>query len=203
MVWTATFISFCALAISFITAWLTLFRKGRLRMTRPTVIFFGPDGPPSQGSGLKVFLRTLLYSTAKRAHIVEGMFVTLRRGESVQTFNIWVYGEKKHLLRGSGLRVGEEGVVCDHHFVLPRDGTPFLFLPGEYIVEVHANLVGSASSVLLSRTDLHLSQDQAAAISNGTGVYFDWGPDSKRYHAHIDSVSVQEVLTKLADRPFL
>ena len=126
MAWIATFISFCALTISFITAWLTLFRKGRLRMTRPTVIFFGPNGPTSQGSGLKVFLRILLYSTAKRAHIVEGMFVTLRRGESVQTFNIWVYGEKHHLLRGSGLRVADDGVVCDHHFVLPRDGTPFL-----------------------------------------------------------------------------
>jgi len=98
MVWIATCISFCALAISFVTAWLTLFRKGKLRMTKPTVIFFGPDGSPSQRSGLKVFLRTLLYCTAKRAHIVEGMFVTLRRGESVQTFNIWVYGEKGNLL---------------------------------------------------------------------------------------------------------
>src|SRR5580658_1819652 len=90
----ATVISVCALAISAITAWLTLFRKGRLQMTRPTVTFFGPDGPPSQGSGLKVFLRTLLYSTAKHAHIVEGMFVTLRRGESVQTFNIWFMARK-------------------------------------------------------------------------------------------------------------
>jgi hypothetical protein len=90
----ATLISFCALAISSVTAWLTLFRKGRLRMTRPTVTFFGPDGPPSQGSGLKVFLRTLLYSTAKRAHIVEGMFVTLRRGESVQTFHIGFMARK-------------------------------------------------------------------------------------------------------------
>jgi hypothetical protein len=40
-------------------------------MTRPAVIFFGPDGPPSQGAEVKVFLRTLLYSTAKRAQIIE------------------------------------------------------------------------------------------------------------------------------------
>ena len=172
-------------------------------MTRPAVIFFWPHGPPSQGSGLKVLFRTLLYSTAKHAHIVEGMFVTLRRGESVQTFNIWVYGEKKHLLRGSGLRVGEDGVVCDHHFVLPRDGTPFLFLQGEYAVEVYAIPVGSERPLLLSRTVLHLAQEQAAAISKGAGVYFDWGPDSKRYHAHIDSASVHDVLAKLADKPSL
>lgn len=84
----ATAISLFALVISAITAWLTLFRKGTLMMTRPTVIFFGPDGPPSQGAEVKIFLRTLLYSTAKRAQILENMYVTLRRRESVQTFNI-------------------------------------------------------------------------------------------------------------------
>jgi hypothetical protein len=70
-------------------------------------------------------------------------------------------------------------------------------------VEVYAILVGSERPSLLSRTVLHLAQEQAAAISKGAGVYFDWGPDSKRYHAHIDSVSVHDVLAKLADKPFL
>ena len=198
----ATLISFCALATSAFTAWLTLFRRGKLQMTRPAVIFFGPDGPPSQGQGLKVYLRTLLYSTSKRGHIVEGMFVTLRRGESVQTFNIWVYGSKNQLSRGSGLRVAEDGVIFDHHFVLPRDGTPFLFVPGHYVVEVYATVVGAGSSQLLSRIDLDRSQDQAAAISKGAGVHFDWGPDAKCYHAHIDAVSAHDILAKLADRPF-
>ena len=90
-------------------------------MTRPAVIYFGPDGPPSQGAAVKVFLRTLLYSTAKRAQIVENMYVTLRRGESVQTLNIWVYGDSKPLLRGSGLRVSEDGFASDHHFVRSGD----------------------------------------------------------------------------------
>jgi len=185
----ATLISLFALIISTITAWLTLFRKGALRMTRPTVIYFGPDGPPSQGAGVKVFLRTLLYSTSKRAQIVEGMYVTLRRGESLQTFNIWVYGEPGHLSRGSGLRVGEDGVVFDHHFVLPKDGTPFLFLPGEYVMEVYATLCGRSRQipVLLKHTNLQLSIEQSAAIADGSGVHFDWGPDSQRYHAHIDT----------------
>src|SRR5258708_4940036 len=140
---TATVISLLALLVSVTTAWLTMFRKGRLRMTHPTVIFFGPDGPPSQGADVKVFLRTLLYSTAKRAHIMESMYVTLRRDESVQTFNIWVYCDPGRLLRGSGLRVSEDGVVFDHHFVLPKDGTHFVFLPGEYVVEVYAKRVNS------------------------------------------------------------
>jgi len=182
----AVAISFLAFIVSATTAWLTLFRRGALRMTRPAVIFFGPDGPPSQGSGLKVYLRTLLYSTSKRAQIVEDMYVTLRRGESVQTFNIWVYGEPDELKRGSGLRVGEDGVVWDHHFILPRDGTPFVFVPGEYVVEVYATVVGTSGPLLLSKTILPLSQEQANAIAERIGVHFDWGPDSKRYHAHID-----------------
>jgi hypothetical protein len=129
----------------------------------------------------------LLYSTAKRAQILESMYVTLRRGESVQTFNIWVYGEPRPLLRGSGLRVPEDGFAADHHFVLPKDGTHFVFLPGEYLVEVYAMLVNSEHALLMSKTRLQLSQEQAASIANGSGVYFDWGPDSRSYHAHIDS----------------
>lgn len=182
-----TVISLLALLISATTAWLTLFRKGTLKMTRPTVIFFGPDGPPSQGAEVKVFLRTLLYSTSKRAQILESMYVTLRRRESVQTFNIWVYGDSKPLFRGSGLRGSEDGFSSNHHFVPPKDGTRFTFLPGEYFVEVYATLVNSTESLLLSKTQLQLSQEQAAAIAEGSGVYFDWGPDSKSYHAHIDS----------------
>src|SRR5215210_1514775 len=111
-------ISCLALTVSGITAWLTLFRKGAVKMTQPTVIFFGPDmdGEP------KVFLRTLLYCTAKRGQILESMFVRVRRFESSQTFNIWVYGDGP-LARGSGLYVGQEGVTCNHHFLLPKDGT--------------------------------------------------------------------------------
>jgi hypothetical protein len=184
---TATIISLLALIISATTAWLTLFRKGTLRMTRPTVIFFGPDGPPSQGAEVKVFLRTLLYSTSKRAQILESMYVTLRRRESVQTFNIWVYGDNGPLTRGSGLRISEDGFAANHHFVLPKDGTRFVFLPGEYVVEVYVTLVNSSQSLLLSDTRLQLSQEQAAAIAAGSGVYFDRGPDSRSYHAHIDS----------------
>jgi len=132
-------VSTLALTISMVTAWLTLFRRGPVRMTRPTAIYFGADG--SVDPSPKVYLRTLLYSTAKRGQIVESMFVKLRRGESIQTFNIWVYGEAS-LARGSGLYVGENGVTCDHHFLLPADGTQFEFLPGEYRVEVYASLVG-------------------------------------------------------------
>ncbi len=40
----AIIISCLTLVISAITAWLTLLQKGTVRMTQPTVIYFGPDG---------------------------------------------------------------------------------------------------------------------------------------------------------------
>src|ERR1700733_11310457 len=78
-----------ALFVSALTAWLTLFRRGKLRMTQPTVIYFGQDGGPGKDGkpGLKVYLRTLLYATAKRGCIIEGMYICLRRNETRQNFN--------------------------------------------------------------------------------------------------------------------
>lgn len=180
-------ISCLALAISAITAWLTLFHRGTIKMTQPTVVFFGPDGDIKGNP--KVFLRTLLYSTSKRGQIVESMFVKLRRRESVQNFNIWVYGEggSSPLVRGSGLYVGHEGVAHNHHFLLPKDGTGYEFLEGDYQVEVYVKLVNSRQSKPLWNLDIILSGQQSDAIKNqGAGIYFDWSSDSKTYHPHID-----------------
>ena len=173
-------------ALSFVvsatTAYLSLLRRGTVKMTRPTTIAFlgarTTDGP-------KIYLRTLLYCTARRGHVVESMFVRLRRGESHQTFNVWLYGDQK-LAGGAGLYVGHEGVTFNHHFVLPRDGTKFEFLPGEYSLEIFAALV-NASPLRLTQLHLHLTEQQAEALKDKQcGIFFDWGPDSGKYHAHID-----------------
>ena len=172
-----------ALAVSFTNAYLTLFRRGTVRMTQPTTIYFGPDG--ARDPLPKVYLRTLLYSTAKRGQIIESMFVRLRRGESVQTFNIWVHGPET-LVRGSGLYVGENGVVSDHHFLLPDDGTKFDFLRGAYKLEVYASLVNRSQSRRLADITLSVSDRVADQLQDKQyGVYFDWGPDSRQYHAHL------------------
>jgi len=53
-------------------------------MTQPTVIFLGPDGGQKEGERrrLKVYLRTLLFSTARSGQTVESMHVNIQRGES-------------------------------------------------------------------------------------------------------------------------
>jgi hypothetical protein len=193
-------ISSIALAVSLVTAWLTLFRRGELRMTRPALLFFGPDGG---NGGPKVYLRTLLYSTSKRGQIVEDMFVRLRRGETSQNFNVWVYGDSPSgLVRGSGLKVGEDGVASNHHFLLPSDGSRFDFLAGDHAVDVYSSLVNRPPK-LLRTIQVNVTPDEARQLTGpGAGIYFDWGPDALRYIAHIDSRQVKEVDTELYRRLF-
>lgn len=191
--WFSFLISCFALLVSGVTAWFTFFRKGKLVMTQPTVIFFGPDGSKFDSSKNKIYLRTLLYSTAKRGQVLESLHVALHRNESKQNFNIWVYGEKGSLKRGSGIFVPQEGVTFDHHFLLPEDGANFDFLSGSYQLSVFAKIVGSKTSYELAKVNLAISESQAAQlIEPNTGIYFDWGPDQHSYHSHIDRRPVDE-----------
>jgi hypothetical protein len=181
-------ISVFALAISATTAWLTLFRRGTVRMTQPTVVFFGPDIPrvPEGETFPKVFLRTLLFSTARRGRVVESMYVSLSRNETTQNFNVWVYGDER-LLRGSGLFIGETGVAANHHFLAPSDGHAFRFTEGVYRLNVYAHLLGDRTRTLLFAHSFEISRDVAALLREPeAGVYFDWGPDSSCYLPHVD-----------------
>ena len=137
-------ISVFSLAVSSATAWLTLFRRGTVRMTQPTVIFFGPDTPRTsdQPPVPKVFLRSLLFSTSKRGRVIECMYVALSRNETRQIFNVWVYGDER-LVRGSGLFVGETGVEANHHFLAPRDDNAFRFTERRYTLDVFARLLAT------------------------------------------------------------
>jgi hypothetical protein len=157
-------------------------------MTQPTVIFFGPDTPRSQSAepSPKVYLRTLLFATAKRGRIIESLHVAIARNETHQNFNIWVYGNEK-LVRGSGMFVGETGVEANHHFLVPRDASSFRFVEGQYQLEVFAHLLGDRKRIRLFAQTLTLSQEIAAKLTAANvGVYFDWGPDSSRYIPHVE-----------------
>lgn len=182
-------VSVLALAVSGATAWLTLFRRGTVQMTQPTIIFFGPDAPRSgeRVGKPKIYLRTLLFSTSKRGRIIESMHVSLARSETHQNFNIWVHGETGKLVRGSGLFVGEMGVSANHHFLAPEDGGHFKWLAGHYQLGVHARLLGDKAHKLLFSQKLEVTPHLAIQLEKpGAGLYFDWGPDSSQYLPHID-----------------
>lgn len=176
-------VSILALAVSATTAWLTLFRRGRLQMTRPAIVFFGYDTSPNQMP--KIFLRALLFSTAKRGHVIENMFVEVSHDGKSCTFSFWGYGDVKGLSPGSGLRVGEDGVVYNHHFLLSNNRGVFRFLPGQYVVRVYATTVYRTDPVLLSSIDLTLNAgDSMAAENKAQGIIFDWEPQTRRYYTH-------------------
>jgi hypothetical protein len=173
-------ISAVSLVVSVTVAWLSLFRRGNLCMTQPVLVGFLFDLPRQEP---KMFFRAMLYATGKRGHIVEMLYLTVRRGAATQTFNFWMYGETKDLKIGSGLRVGEDGISFNHHFLPPKDAFSFAFLAGEYVIETHARVVNQAKPVLLSTVRMSLSQEFATALRDQTkGVLFTWVPESQSYH---------------------
>jgi hypothetical protein len=187
-------ISIFAFLLSGLTAWFSLLNRGKVCMTQPTVIYFGPDGGRRDGplpGHPKVFFRALLYSTGKRGRVVENMFVTLRRGETRQNFNIWVYGDDD-LRRGSGIFVPETGTETNHHFLPPDDARSFKFTTGHYVMEVFATVVGMSGAKRLFEVHLDVNNENAACLEkDGTGLYFDWGPDSAQYSPHVKTAAAR------------
>lgn len=174
-------ISVVSLLLSVTVAWLTLLRRGNLGMTQPMLIgFLWEDEQP------KIFFRAMLYATGKRGHIIEALYLKVRHGESTQTFNFWMYGETRELKIGSGLRVGDDGVSFNHHFLPPKDVSSFAFLAGEYAIDAYARILNRNAPVLLSTVKLSLSPELAGALQDGTkGVLFTWGPDSRHYRGDV------------------
>lgn len=176
-------ISLTALVISTLTFWLTRLKKGSVKMTKPTVIFFGPDGGGERHN--KIFIRTLLYSTADRGQYIQNMFIRLQRGETVQNFNVWVYDDKG-LVRGSGLFISKTGIACNHHFLLPKDGDNYTFLPGNYSLQVFIEPVDGTPTKIFEY-DLKLTKEQSEEMKTKmAGTYFDWAPNSQTYFSHVD-----------------
>ncbi len=126
--------------------------------------------------------------------MIESMHVKVTRNETVQNFNIWVYGQE-NLVRGSGLFVGEEGVAENHHFLAPQDGRDFRFVSGEYKVELFAKILGFRIEKLIWSEVLIITPSDANLLaSEMSGIYFDWGPDSKKYISHVEMKPIPEIL---------
>lgn len=180
-------VSILALGVSSVTAWLTLFRRGTVKMTQPTVILPDPPRSRNEPPSPKIYLRTLLFSTSQLGRVIQSMHVALSHNETRQNFNIWVYGEER-LARGSGLFVGESGVVANHHFLTPKDAKSFRFTEGHYRLDVFAHLLGDQKQMRLFSQTLEISRELAGALADpNAGLYFDWGPDSSRYLPHVDT----------------
>ena len=199
--WFSFAISCLALVVSGATAWLTFFRKGQLLMTQPTVVFFGPDGSKFENQKKnKIYLRCLLYSTAKRGQVLESFHVALHRNESKQNFNIWVYGEKGNLKRGSGLFIPQEGVTFDHHFLLPSDGANFTFLLAPTNLSSSQNSLGITHRMSLQRSNCLSPTFKPLAYPNPTLAFTLIGGQINR---HITHTSMRGLIMRKASNNLL
>lgn len=159
-------------------------------MTRPSVIFFGPDGAGEMHN--KIFIRTLLYSTSERGQYIQNMFVRLQRGESIQNFNVWVYGDKEYV-RGSGLFINKSGFACNHHFLLPKDGNSYAFLAGDFVLEVYVETVGKSPKRIFEYRLQLTKEQQDEMMMKRIGIYFDWAPNTENYFSHIESKPIEPI----------
>lgn len=178
-------ISMMALVVSATTMYFTWLRRGRLAMTKPTLVFFGFDSVPQQTA--KIFLRTLLYSTSVKGKVVESMYAKLLRGDHEQIFSFWGHAETDKIAPGSGLFVAQSGVLANHHFVLSMLQPAYEFVAGEYKVEVFARLAGGSMPIKLVGIAISMSESQAGALRDGAGVLFELEPDKQVYVGHVDN----------------
>ena len=174
-------ISIISLAVSLGTFWLAFLRGGALKMTTPTVIFFGYDVVPKVTP--KVFLRTLLYCTATKGKIIEGMYVNVRHRDSEQVFGFWGYGETEKLTVGSGLHVSQTGVSANHHFVLSVHAGGYAFDAGEHLITVFARIVGDKKPTQLAQIVVNLKPELADALGRREGVLFERAAEGQ-YEGH-------------------
>ena len=165
-------ISVVSLLLSVTVAWLTLLRRGNLGMTQPMLIGFLHEAKQP-----KIFFRAMLYATGKRGHIVEALYLKVRHGESTQVFNFWMYGETKELKIGSGLRVGDDGVSLNHHFLPPKDASA-LYFRGDYAIETYVRILNRNAGTAVHREALSFSgvctalpTTQMACFSPGVQIH--------------------------------
>lgn len=167
--------------LSAITLWLTYLRSGSLRMTAPTILFFGYDTVPQITP--KVFLRTLLYSTAAQGHVIESMHLTMHHDGATLLYTFWGYGQAEKLTAGGGLYVSRTGFSANHHFVRSVHDSYFAFTEGEYQIEVWARIVGKKMPKRLAAITLSLSAALATTLARHEGVLFERRPDGT-YEGH-------------------
>lgn len=185
-----TIVSVMALVVSLFTAWFTIFRRGTVRSTHPSLVAFRYDFVGQKVPQAKIFLRMLLFSTGKRGQVVENLFLRVCEGARQSEFSVWGYDENKGLVPGSGLFVPETGVAANHHFNPTDADCVFLFSEGSYSLELVAKLVGRKQFVPLWSG---VMQVPSGALDSPpvreVVIFFRWSPDQGRYIVNRESRS--------------
>lgn len=164
-------ISIISLAVSAGTFWVVFLRRGKLKMTTPTIVFFGYDHTPNPTA--KVFVRTLLYCTAAKGVVIEAMHASAFVNGKEHKFSFWGYGETEKLTAGSGLHISQSGFSANHHFVDSVLNDPYTFVEGNYTIEVYAKVVGRRKRLKLDTIKIEVSGDLTDKLTSFGGVLFE------------------------------
>ena len=185
----AIMLSALALVVSAVTAWLTLFRRGQLKMTRPTMIALVQDDTEAWSDRCqKVVIRAMLFSTSRRGQVIENLHAVLQHESTSAPLALWAYGETTALQRGGGLFVGPEGLAVYHHFCLLYDAQIHEYRSGPLMLTIFATVLGRKQLVRLADCTVELDDKLAAAVnSKNAGVMFNWNPESGEYVPEVKS----------------
>jgi hypothetical protein len=169
-----------ALLLSIFTLWVTQFRHGQLRMTQPTLLCLRREKPYGVP---KLFLRTLMYSTASKGLVVESMFLRIKNSYGTYVFDFWGHTESGKLTLGSGVFASSTGSAADHHFSPRQDANRFVFTSGEYRVEVFAAVVGQAEPRRLKEVTFTVDVSQSAELTqiHDTELFLFWNAERRGY----------------------
>jgi hypothetical protein len=171
--------------LSLYTLWVTQLRRGRLKMTQPTLICLKRETPSGRP---KIFLRTLLFTTAIKGRVIENMFLRVHQPFGTFAFDFWGHTEAGKLTLGSGLFVGPTGIACDHHFNPHLGSENFIFCDGQYRIEVFAAIVGEKQPTKLMEVAFTVDGQQAAELIQilDLELYLFWNADTMTYDGHLD-----------------
>jgi len=182
----AIIVSAAALSVSLVTMWITLFRRGSLKMTQPTTVMFGPDGRHHEGDPKKFSASTSIFDSKTRTRNRKYVCKSFTWRTPTELSNLGT--RQRETFSGYGIFVGDQGVVADHHFLLPPDAERYVFKAGEYRLEVFGRIVGAREATVLWSNSLIVSESDARMLTQAhNAIYFDWGPDSNRYITSIRS----------------
>lgn len=182
-------IAVLSFTISAWTWWSTDIYRGSVKMTYPPMMRFSHDDLYKESP--QVYLRMLLYSTAKRGNIIESIYLKHKVGNKSYILSKWICKDEK-LHRGSGLYIGKEGIVCDHYFILPRVGESYSFIAGENILEIYARVINKRKPILLKTIKVILTKEEADTMKTHTGskIHFDIDPETNQYYKDLQKQAV-------------
>jgi hypothetical protein len=183
--WVSLTVSGLALIVSFGTYWATHLKQGQVLMTKPTIFCFGWDG--TIRARPKIFLRCLLFSTARSGRILENLYLLVHRDGQTYCFDFWGHtlgNDGNSLTRGSGLFVSQDGLPANHHFNPDgfSDGD-FNFLAGNYVIEVLCRQFGDTMDRKIGRYELELSESLASVLKKGDRILWTLNAEKHSYRS--------------------